>query len=60
MEKEMAVIKANISCETCGWELLVDDHTKVVFCQNQKCMINGKFKQIKPKYHMHIPERRKQ
>ena len=56
----MAVIKANISCEDCGWELLVDDNTKVVFCQNEKCMINGKFKQIKPKYHMYIPERRKQ
>lgn len=32
---------------SCGWELLVQD--EVIFCQNPKCMINGKFKQIKPR-----------
>ncbi len=54
----MVIAKADIECPDCGWETLTDDETKVVFCQNPKCMIDGKFKQIKPKYQMYIPERR--
>ena len=54
----MGIKKAGITCESCGWELLTSDVDKVVFCQNEGCMIDGKFKRIKPKYHMYIPDRR--
>lgn len=43
---KMAIQKANINCETCGWMILTEEN--VVFCQNPKCMVNGKFKHIKP------------
>ena len=58
MENRMAITKAGILCESCGWEALTDDETQVVICQNPKCMINGKFKQIQPKCKMTFPDRR--
>lgn len=44
----MAIQKANISCDDCEWMLLTDDEENIVFCQNPKCMINNKFKRVKP------------
>lgn len=45
----MGIERAGITCETCGYMLLIDDITKIVFCQNCK-------KQIKPKYQQYIPK----
>ena len=52
----MGIKKADITCPDCGWELLANDVSKEVFCQNAKCMIDGKFKRIKPRYQMYIPD----
>jgi len=40
--------KTKLKCPNCGWELLADDISKVVFCQNPKCKINGKFRRVMP------------
>ncbi len=52
----MGIKKAGITCESCGWEALVNDMSKEVFCQNPECMTDGKFKRIKPRYQMYIPD----
>tara|TARA_Y100000310_G_C20635458_1_gene790904 strand:- start:845 stop:958 length:114 start_codon:yes stop_codon:yes gene_type:complete len=33
----------------CGWFLVADDKSKVVVCKNPECMIDGKYKQVKPR-----------
>ena len=47
---------ANIECPDCKWMALADDEKKIIFCQNSACMVDGKYKQIKPKYDMYIPK----
>ncbi len=40
--------KANLKCNSCGWELLADDIGKVVFCQNGECTVGEKYKRVEP------------
>ena len=41
--------KADLKCNSCQWELLVDDIEKVVFCQNRECTVGEKYKRVMPK-----------